>query len=237
MVRLQKYLADCGVCSRRKAEELIAAGRVQVNSKRAEIGVRVDSARDKVLLDGNPVKPAANRVWIMLNKPECYITSAKDQFGRATVLDLLHGVEERVFPVGRLDYDTSGLLLLTNDGELANKLMHPSYNVEKVYLVSVKQLPNDSALASLANGVEIDGKITRPANVRVIGEVNGLINIEIGIKEGRNRIIRKMFVAVGHEVMVLKRLSLGGLQLGNIEKGEFRYLTEQEVQGLFVTQL
>ena len=236
MIRLQKYLADCGVCSRRKAEELIMTGQVYVNGRQAEIGMRVDTG-DEVLLDGMSIKLPAKRVWIMLNKPEGYITSAKDQFGRKTVLDLLHGVEERVFPVGRLDYDTSGLLLLTNDGELANKLAHPSYNVEKVYLVSVKRAPLDSAIAALQAGVEVDGKMTRPANIYAIGEENGLVTVKIGIREGRNRIIRKMFSAVGHEVVLLKRLSLGNLQLGSIEKGEFRYLVDEEISMLFTLVL
>jgi len=211
-------------------------GQVYVNGRQAEIGMRVDTG-DEVLLDGMSIKLPAKRVWIMLNKPEGYITSAKDQFGRKTVLDLLHGVEERVFPVGRLDYDTSGLLLLTNDGELANKLAHPSYNVEKVYLVSVKRAPLDSAIAALQAGVEVDGKMTRPANIYAIGEENGLVTVKIGIREGRNRIIRKMFSAVGHEVVLLKRLSLGNLQLGSIEKGEFRYLVDEEISMLFTLVL
>jgi len=234
-VRLQKYLADCGVCSRRKAEELIAGGRVYVNEQIAEIGMSVDIAQDEVVLDGRYVKPASKRIWIMLNKPEGYITSAKDEFGRKTVLDLLHGVDERVFPVGRLDYDTSGLLLLTNDGELANKLVHPSYNVEKVYLVSVRRAPSAEALMALQNGIEMGGRTTRPARINIICKDGGLVKVEIAIKEGRNRIVRRMFAAVGHKVIALERLSLGGLTLGNIEKGSFRYLSETEIFGLTST--
>jgi len=233
-MRLQKYLADCGVCSRRKAEEMIAAGRVFINGNQASLGARVDASCDKVSVDGKLKQLPDKKVWIMLHKPEGYITSSKDQFGRKTVLDLLQGIDSRVFPVGRLDYDTSGLLLLTNDGETANKLMHPSYNVEKVYLVSVKQTPSPEVLDVLRNGVEVDGKITRPAVVSVVDEENGLCYLKIGVKEGRNRIVRKMFSAVGHEVISLKRLSIGWLEMGDLAKGTYRELSEHEITELFV---
>jgi 23S rRNA pseudouridine2605 synthase len=232
LTRLQKYLADCGICSRRKAEDLIAQGRVLVNGQPALIGCQINPETDKIILDGNPVKKPPTRVWLMLHKPEGYITSAKDQFNRKTVLDLLSGIHERVFPVGRLDYDTTGLLLLTNDGELSNKLTHPKYNVEKVYYATVAGKPSAEAMFALQNGVIVDGRKTRRARVGVIEEKNGSFVLEIAIAEGRNRIVRKMCSAVGHEVIALKRVSFGGLRLGELEKGKYRYLTRQEIENM-----
>jgi len=228
-IRLQKYLAECGVCSRRRAEELIAEGRVTVNGIVAAIGVSV-VFEDDVRLGGKSVKPERRRVWVMLNKPDGYITSAKDQFGRKTVLDLLEGVSERIFPVGRLDYDTKGLLLLTNDGDLANKLLHPKYNVEKKYVASLSRKLDEEALTNLQNGVIVDGRVTKPTRIAVM--INDDRDVEITITEGRNRIVRRLFAAVGNKVVKLERVGLAGLVLNGLEEGKYRFLTKNEVDEL-----
>jgi 23S rRNA pseudouridine2605 synthase len=237
MTRIHKFLADSGVCSRRKAEALVAEGRVTVNGRMAVIGDKA-AFDDEVCVDGTPIsfkdglRPSA--VWIMLNKPEGYVTTAKDQFGRKTVFELLHGVNQRLFTVGRLDYDTSGLLLFTNDGVTANKIAHPRYNAEKVYLARVAEKPCGETLEKLRTGVEVDGRMTRPAKIEAAGEENGGYLIEIRIKEGRNRIVRKMCAVVGHKVLALKRVMMGGLELGDLKKGKFRYLRDEEINQLTI---
>ena len=168
--RLQKFLAEAGIASRRKSEELIAAGRVQVNGQVVrELGVKIDPAKDKVLFDNKPVKAQeTKKVYIMLHKPEGYVTTAKEQFGRPAVLDLVQGVKERIFPVGRLDYDTSGLLLLTNDGDLTYKLTHPKHDVDKTYIAKLYGVPDEGALQKFRRGVVIDGRKTRPAKIQIL---------------------------------------------------------------------
>jgi len=226
--RLQKYLAHCGVASRRKAEELIKDGKVKVNGKTVtEMGIIVDR-HDRVEIDGKRVSLEKDKVYIMMHKPRGYVTTVSDPEGRKTVVSLLKGVDERVYPVGRLDYDSSGLLLLTNDGDLANKMMHPRYETVKVYIATVEGYPSENALDKLTGGIVIDGYKTAPALVKVLERYKDKTKLEITIHEGRNRQVRKMCEAIGHPVIRLKRIAYANLLLGDLRSGEWRYLTENE---------
>lgn len=235
-VRLQKYLADAGVASRRKAEELIAQGKVKVNGKVVtEMGMKIDPKKDEVTyLDKKISLKDTKLVYIMLHKPEGYVTTAKEQFGRPAVVDLIKGVNERIFPVGRLDYDTSGLLLLTNDGDLTYKLTHPKHDVDKTYIAKLYGIPDEGALQKFRRGVVIDGKRTKPAKIQIIEkDKDGRFCVaEIIIHEGRNRQVRKMCEAIKHPVAQLKRVATGDLKMGDLPKGKFRHLTEKEVKYL-----
>lgn len=232
MIRLQKYIADCGVASRRKAEELIKQGRVKVNGTVVnEMGIKVCD-KDLVEVDGKVIKPENKKVYILLNKPSGYVTTAKDQFGRPTVLDLLKGVRERVFPVGRLDYETTGLLILTNDGDFTYKITHPKHEIEKTYLATIKGIPTSEEISRFERGLKIEDYITAPAKLRIITKNEGTCVIEVTIHEGRNRQVRKMCEAIGHPVLSLKRISLGKLTLGNLAEGDWRELTPREVKSL-----
>lgn len=229
--RIQKYLASCGIASRRKAEELVLSGQVKVNGKIIKEIVMIDTSKDKVEVNGKIVKPVDNKIYIMLNKPVGVITSAKDQFNRKTVIDLVN-INERVFPVGRLDYDTSGLLLLTNDGELANKLMHPSKEVNKIYIAEVQGVPSLDEMNRFRTGLKIEDYITSPAKIRIIKNKGKTSIIEVIIHEGKNRQVRKMCEAIGHKVLKLKRIQIGELKLGELEVGKWRYLNEHEINYL-----
>lgn len=229
-VRLQKYLADAQVASRRKSEEIILSGRVTVNGVTVtELGTKVEEG-DEVTLDGKPVKPAQKLVYIMLHKPEGYITSAKDQFDRPTVLDIVKS-EYRLYPVGRLDYDTSGLLLLTNDGDMTYRLTHPKHNVEKTYIAQIEGTPTEDELRRFEAGLEIDGYKTAPAKIKIVKK-SRLTTVKIVIHEGKNRQVRKMCAAIGHEVRALKRVATGRLSLNGLEKGKYRELTGDEIKYL-----
>ena len=232
--RLQKFLAEAGVASRRKAEELITAGKVQVNGKTVtELGTKIDPQKDEVVYAGKKIDRQREKlVYIMLHKPEGYVTTAKEQCGRPAVLDLVKGVEERIFPVGRLDYETSGLLLLTNDGELTYKLTHPKHDVEKTYIARLYGTPDDSALQKFRRGVIVDGRQTKPAKIRILEKGDRICTVEITIHEGRNRQVRKMCEAIRHPVAQLKRVATGELRLGELPKGKFRHLTAAEVKYL-----
>lgn len=234
--RLQKFLAEAGVASRRKAEELIAAGRVKVNGiVIKEQGVKIDPRKDKVEFDGKALsQKMEKKVYLMLHKPEGYVTTSKEQFGRPAVLDLIHGVPERIFPVGRLDYDTSGLLLLTNDGDLTYRLTHPKHDVDKTYIAKLFGVPDDGDLQKFRRGVAIDGRKTSPAKIQIISREKDLrfCTVEIQIHEGRNRQVRKMCEAIHHPVAQLKRVATGELKLGDLPKGKYRFLTEQEIKYL-----
>jgi len=231
-VRLQKYLADAGVASRRKAEELILAGKVQVNGVTVtELGTKVDDKVDSVFYNGKRVINNEPMVYIMLNKPEGFVTTVKDQFDRPTVLDLVK-IKERVFPVGRLDYDTSGLLILTNDGDLTYKLTHPKHNVEKTYVAKLYGTPDEEAKRKFRNGIMLDGRKTEYAKIEVLEESGKFSVCRITITEGRNRQVRRMCEAVKHPVASLKRVSTGELELGELKKGQYRHLTEKEVKYL-----
>jgi pseudouridine synthase len=232
MVRLQKYLAECGIASRRKCEEYILQGRVKVNGKVVkELGTKIDPNVDIIEFDGKIVRREEKKLYIMLYKPAGYITSSKDPLGRPTVLDLVK-VKERIYPVGRLDFDTSGLLLLTNDGELANTLMHPKYEVVKTYVAKVKGVPTKEEMQRFENGLIIDGRKTSKAKIRLLSVKNGTSVVEIKIHEGRNRQVKKMCEAIGHPVIELKRTKIGDLELKGLKPGEWRYLTEEEVRYL-----
>jgi len=231
--RLQKLISAAGITSRRASEELILNGRVTVNDcVVTELGSKADPAIDRIAVDGKPLVIASQKLYILLNKPVGYMTTLDDPEGRALVTDLLQEVKERVYPVGRLDYNTEGLLLLTSDGDWANRLMHPRHEIEKEYHVRVRGKVHTSQLAQLTNGVEIDGKKTAPATVRLIkdGEQNDWLSITI--HEGRNRQIRRMCEAVSLLVVRLKRVRYGVLSLGALKPGEFRYLSQAEVDAL-----
>lgn len=231
-IRLQKFLAQCGVASRRKAEELIRGGKVRVNGHVVtEMGTKV-STEDRVEVNGKVVRPEKKKVYILLHKPRGYVTTVSDPEGRKTVLDLVKDVRERVYPVGRLDYDSSGLLLLTNDGEFANYMMHPKNEILKVYIATVKGNPSEEALDKLRNGIRIDDYVTAPAFVRVLSVYEKKTKLEITIHEGHNRQIRKMCEKIGHPVVRLKRIAYGSLELGDLKPGEWRFLTEKEVKQL-----
>lgn len=230
LMRLQKYLAEAQVASRRKAEEIILEGRVNVNGKKVtELGTKVESEIDEITVDGKKVEICEKMVYIMLNKPEGCVTTVKDQFGRKSVIDYVKDVGERVYPVGRLDYDTSGLLIITNDGELTYRLTHPKHNIEKTYIAEVDKVPDEEAMEKFRNGIIIDGRKTAPAKIKIIKK-SKLTTLNIKIKEGRNRQVRKMCAAIGCNVITLKRIATGKLELGNLEKGKYRYLTDEEIK-------
>ena len=233
MERLQKYLARSGVASRRRAETLIKSGLVAVNGQViTELGVKVEPGRDRVTVAGQEVSPAAERIYLMLNKPQGYITSNRDPHGRQTVMDLLPAGFSRVFPVGRLDYDTTGLLLLTNDGELAFALTHPSHEVLKIYQAQVQGVPDRVALQKLRTGVWLEDGLTLPAEVDIIEAKAGNAMLRIGLREGRKRQVRRMCQVVGHPVLELTRVALGPLELGALPLGEYRRLTAEEIKAL-----
>lgn len=230
--RLQKYLADCGVASRRKCEELIAAGRVSVNGETVtQMGVRVTPG-DDVHVDGKPVTPAEQKVYIAFYKPPNVVTTASDPEGRKTALDFFHDLGVRVFPVGRLDYETEGLLLMTNDGEWANRVTHPSFNLEKEYLVRVRGTLEEGQLKALEAGVMLEGKRTWPAQVSYVRRDGEITMLHVTIHEGRNRQVRRMLEAVGREVVFLKRVRVGAVLLGDIKPGQWRKLDENEIKAL-----
>ena len=232
-MRLQKYIADAGIASRRKAEELIKEGRVSVNGAVIDIMGYTIKDGDVVSVDGEKILKAEAKVYYMLNKPKGYVTTVHDQFDRPCVLDLIKGeTTKRVYPAGRLDYNTEGLLILTNDGEFVNKITHPSYNIEKKYIAVINGKLTDVEAEKLRKGVVIDKKKTYPAKVFVSEIFKDKSVVEITISEGRNRQVRKMFEAVGHNVIDLKRVSLGNLTLGNLKTGKIRKLNPNEVQAL-----
>jgi len=226
-IRLQKHLASAGIASRRRAEEMILEGRVTVNGDKAGLGQKIKGS-DDVRVDGKSITAKQDLVYIMLNKPEGYVTTAKDQFGRPTVIDLIN-VGQRVYPIGRLDYDTSGLLLLTNDGDLTYKLTHPRHNIEKIYEARILGGISSKEIELFKKGIMIDGYKTAPARLS-LSKIKGKYSIvQITISEGRNRQVRKMLDAVNRRVMELTRLSIGKLSLGGLAVGEHRVLTAKEI--------
>lgn len=234
MMRLQKYLALCGVASRRASEKLISEGHVQVNGQTVtEMGVQVDEATDVVAVDGNVVHPEEEKHYLAYNKPMGEVTTVSDPEGRSTVMDRFRDYPVRLFPVGRLDYDSEGLLLLTNDGELMNHLLHPSHEVEKEYLVKVSNQVTEEEIRRLRAGVTLDdGRMTSPATVRLIRREAFDTVLLVSIHEGRNRQVRRMFSAIGHEVVSLKRTGFATIRLNDLPRGQWRRLTDLEVQKL-----
>ena len=231
-VRLQKYMADCGIASRRKSEELIAAGKVKVNGKTAKIGDKVDPKRDQVTVDGRKVRKDQEARYIMLHKPRGFISTMSDEMDRKCVAQLVADVGTRVYPVGRLDRDSEGLLLFTNDGEFANNMTHPSKHVSKIHRVTIRPDITDEQVAQMMAGILIDGKKTLPADVRVLQKYEDRTVLEVTLCEGRNRQIRKMCEALGLEVARLKRTAIGPVKLGMLQQGKWRDLTPQEVASL-----
>lgn len=230
--RLQKYIANCGVTSRRKAEDLIINKKVKVNGLLiTELGTKIDTEKDVVTVENKKISLVNEHIYIKLNKPTGYVTTVKDQFNRKCVIDLVN-VEDRIYPVGRLDYDTSGLLLLTNDGELANKLMHPKYEVYKTYIAKIDGKLNSDDLSKLRHGVKIEDYTTSPAIVDVLGSYSDGSKVRISIHEGKNRQVRKMFNTVGKEVIKLKRVSFGSIEVKDVKLGEWKYLNDEEIQYL-----
>lgn len=231
-IRLQKFLADSGVASRRKSEELIENRKVKVNGRIASIGDKVDPIRDKVTVSGKNVVAVKRKVYIMLHKPRGFVTTASDELGRKCVTDLVKDVGVRVFPVGRLDKDSEGLLFMTNDGEFANNLTHPSKHVNKTYRTTVKGQVDDEQLLYLSEGVEIDGRKTLPCDCFVAERKPDRTVLIFIIHEGRNRQIRKMCESVGLEVIRLKRTEIAGVKLGMLSQGKWRDLNEREMKRL-----
>lgn len=233
-IRLQKLISESGYCSRRKAEELIEKKRVKVNGRPVKVGDKADPRRDIISIDDEKlfIDRKKQYSYIMLNKPRGYVTTMEDDMGRKCVTELLTGVEDRVYPVGRLDRNSEGLLLFTNDGNFANDIMHPSKHITKTYRVTVRPDINDDQLVSLSEGVVIDGKKTMPATINVLTKEPGRVVMQVVIREGRNRQVRKMCEAVGLEVARLKRTSVGPLKLGMLKPGTWRDLTAEELRAI-----
>lgn len=229
MERLQKLIARAGVTSRRNAENLILSGKVTVDGKIVtELGAKADAQKNKIRVDGKLLKFDAEKIYILLNKPRGYVSTAKDERGRKTVLDLLTGIDERVFPVGRLDLNSEGLILLTNDGELANALIHPKFEIEKTYRARISGEITEEKLDKLRAGIELDDGLTAPAEIYLLEENL----VDITIHEGRNRQIRRMFAAIGCDVKRLKRTKFAGLTLEGVAVGKFRRLSSAEIKSL-----
>ena len=233
-VRIQKIIADSGLCSRRKAEEYIENGRVLVNGRKCSLGDKALPDKDIITVDGERIGAVRRRrlYYIMLHKPRGYVTTMKDDRDRKCVTDLLKGLPDRVYPVGRLDKNSEGLLLFTNDGAFANDIMHPSHHVNKTYRVTVRPDINDDQLVKLSSGVEIDGKMTAECSVVVLEKQQGRVVLQMTIHEGRNRQIRKMCEAVGLEVARLKRTAIGPIKLGMLQPGEYIELKPDELRAL-----
>lgn len=232
-MRLQKYMAKCGVASRRKSEEIILEGRVKVNGVIVKkLGTIIDPNKDVVEVDNKVINVEENKIYIMLNKPEGYVTTVRDKYSEKIVLDLIDGINERIYPVGRLDAETTGLLLITNDGDLAYKITHPSYQIPKKYIALVEGIPNNKKLHKFRRGLKIDGRITAEAYIKILKKYKDTSLLEISIHEGRNRQVRKMCRYIGHPVIKLKRVAIGELELGKLEVGKWRYLTSKEIKYL-----
>lgn len=231
-IRLQKFLSECGVASRRKAEELILQNKVKVNGHPAKIGDKVDAKHDLVTVSGKRVSKTGELRYIMLYKPRGFVTTMSDEMGRKKVVDLTKDIKTRIYPVGRLDKDSEGLIFLTNDGSFANAMTHPKKHVSKTYRVTVRPGISDEQLIRLREGIVIDGKKTLPAEVTVVTKEEGRVVLEILLNEGRNRQIRKMCEVLGLDVARLKRTAIGGVKLGMLQQGKWRDLTDVEVKKL-----
>ncbi|MDO4545772.1 MAG: pseudouridine synthase [Bacillota bacterium] len=231
-MRLNKYIAAAGICSRRKADELIANGNVKINGAvMKEMGYDVAEG-DLVQVNGKEIAADEKKLYVAVNKPIGYITSMNDEQGRATVAELVKDIPERLFPVGRLDYNTSGLLIMTNDGQMSYTLAHPKHGVYKTYVARVAGVISDTKLAKLRKGVDIGGFVTAPARVKLVRQHPKSAIVEIQIREGKNRQVRKMFAAVGNKVQKLQRTAIGEIKLGRLMEGHYRKLTKEEIEYL-----
>ncbi len=229
-IRLQKYLADSGLASRRKAEEYILSGNVKVNGAVVtELGTKVDPEKDIVTFKNKEVKQQNDKIYIVLNKPEGYISASKDQFDNLSVLHLIKGCNTRLFSVGRLDKDTTGILILTNDGDIVNKITHPKNEIEKTYIAKVWGKPTSSEMSEFMRGIVIDGKKTSPAKIKILEEKGRFSIVEIKIHEGRNRQVKKMCEYINHKVVSLHRKAIGSLSADDLELGKWRYITKKEL--------
>lgn len=234
-MRINKFLAECGIASRRNCETLVTAGRVKVNGKTVTmLATDVDPEFDLVSVDEKPVKPIARHLYLALNKPKGYVCTTNDEFGRKTVMDFFEGKYpgKRIFPVGRLDYDTEGLLILTTDGDLSNRLMHPRNEIPKTYVAKIEGEIAESDLNKLRQGVILDGVKTKKCKVRLLGTENNVSRVEVVITEGRNRQVRRMFESINRDVVFLKRTAIGNIKLGGLYRGNFRELKDNEVEYL-----
>lgn len=231
-MRLQKFIALAGIASRRKAEEFIENGRVKVNGETVrEMGIKVDPETDRVLVDDKEIFLETEKIYILLNKPVGYVTTLSDEFDRPKVIDLID-IKERVYPVGRLDYNSSGLLILTNDGELTHKITHPSSHVYKTYVVKIKGNITKKQINTFKTGVDIGGYTTAPADIEVLKQYKDNSLVKVTIHEGKNRQIRRMMDALDHPVITLKRVSIGEINIDDLPKGKWRHLTKEEIQYL-----
>lgn len=227
--RLQKILSEMGIASRRKAEDLVLEGRVVVNGRIATLGMKADPSKDHIKVDGKLIIRPEPKVYIILNKPRNVVTSLHDPEGRPTVKDFMKGIKYRVYPVGRLDYDSEGLLLLTNDGDFAHAVLHPSKKISKTYLIKVKGIPENTEVEKLRTGVKLEDGVTAPAKAKKIRMTENNAWLEMTIHEGRKRQIRRMLEKIGHPVLKLKRIRINGIGMGKLEPGGHRYLTPEEV--------
>lgn len=229
-MRLNKYIAECGVASRRGADKLISEGKVKVNNKTVTaLGTEINEYNDTVMVDERKIALVKRDIYIVLNKPKGCVTTVKDDKGRKTVMDYISVKDKRLFPIGRLDYDTEGLVILTNDGDMAQKLTHPSNEIPKTYVAKVEGELKEADVAKLRNGIPLDGTMTHRSKVKILGVENNITRVEITIYEGRNRQVRRMFEYIGANVIFLKRTKIGDLRLGGLGRGMSRYLSDKEI--------
>ncbi len=233
-MRINKYIASCGIASRRASEQFILDGKVKVNNKIVkDLATVIDEYNDTVIVEGQKIQPITKQVYIMLNKPKGCVCTVKDDKDRKTVMDYLGDLKEkRLFPVGRLDYDTEGLILITNDGDLSHKLTHPSNEIPKTYVAKVEGEVQQSDLATLRNGIILDGKKLGRSKIKLIETIDNIYRYEVTIYEGKNRQVHRMFESVGKTVIFLKRVAVGDLRLGGLTRGTYRYLLEREIEYL-----
>ncbi len=231
-MRINKFLAECGVASRRNCDNLIKEGLVKINGKVCSLGAEVDENNDSVTVDGKKINLVKKYSYYMMNKPKGYVCTVKDDKDRKTVMELLPPSIGRVFPIGRLDYDSEGLLLFTNDGDLCNRISHPSSEIPKTYLVKIEGNLSDEAIENIKRGVVIDGVKTKKCTVRIVEENKSFTKYHVTVTEGRNREVRKLFLSQGKEVKFLKRIKIGDLGLGGLNRGDVRKLTQEEVEYL-----
>ena len=232
-MRLEKFLSESGIASRRDAKKYISAGRVSVNGEKVLIpGTHIDPQKAEITFDGKLIRGKPRQIYLMLNKPAGYVTTVRDERGRPTVMALVRDIPERIYPVGRLDLDTEGLLLMTNDGEFTHRILHPSHEIQKTYIAWVDGQPNQREIQRLREGIEIEEGVITSAKINQIGKKERQTQFRVVIHEGRKRQIRRMFYAVGHEVIHLKRVGIGSVSLGRLSIGKYRLLTMAEIASL-----